>query len=165
MQLHIGRGLRHWRRTRKPQASRRGPLSPTAMGRGITWRCRGSGESPSFAKNRVRVRIVALLGAVALAAPALAQTGDHVACYKVKDRAKHGVFALTVTNAGVTQACRVTGPARLGCLATQVSAVAPTPPRDEPSPGPARDFLRYPPVCPPPFPSAPQMTHQLRGHP
>ncbi len=87
--------------------------------------------------NRVQAQFVALLGAAALAAPALGQTGDHVACYKVKDRAKHGVFTLTVTNAGVTQPCRVTVPARLGCLATQVSAVAPTPPGDEPSPGPA----------------------------
>jgi len=30
--------------------------------------------------NRVQVRFVALLGAAALAAPALGQTGDHVAC-------------------------------------------------------------------------------------
>src|SRR2546422_5540802 len=35
-------------------------------------------------------------------------TDDHVACYKVKDRAKRDVFTLTVTNAGVTQSCRVT---------------------------------------------------------
>jgi hypothetical protein len=44
--------------------------------------------------NRVQVQFVALLGAATLAAPARAQTGDHVACYKVKDRAKHGVFTL-----------------------------------------------------------------------
>jgi len=57
----------------------------------------------------------------------------------------------------------VTVPARLGCLATQVSAVAPTPPGDEPSPGPAGDFLCYPLVCPRPFPSAAQMTDELGG--
>jgi hypothetical protein len=73
--------------------------------------------------NRVQVQFVALLGAAALAAPAFAQTGDHAACYKVKDRAKHGVFTLTVTNAGITQSCRVMVPARLGCLASRVSAV------------------------------------------
>jgi len=48
--------------------------------------------------NRVQVQFVALLGAAALAAPALGQTGDHVACYKVKDRAKRGAFTVTVTN-------------------------------------------------------------------
>ena len=47
--------------------------------------------------NCVRIQIIALLGVAALAGPALAQTGDHVACYKVKDRAKHGVFTLTLT--------------------------------------------------------------------
>src|SRR5207237_7159684 len=53
----------------------------------------------------------------------------------VRDRAKRGAFTLTVTNAGVTKSCRVTMPARLGCLATQVSNVVPTPPGDGPSPG------------------------------
>src|SRR5438445_12653491 len=110
--------------------------------------------------NRV---FVALLVAATLVAPALAQTGDHVACYKVKDRAKQGVFTLTVTNAGVTQSCRVTVPARLVCLATQISAVAPTPPGDGPSPGAAADVLCYPLLCPRPFPSAAQMTDGFGG--
>jgi len=79
--------------------------------------------------NRVHVGLIALLGAVALAAPGLAQTGDNVACYTVRDRAKRGAFTLTVTNAGVTQSCRVTVPARLGCLATQVSNVVTIPAR------------------------------------
>ena len=82
----------------------------------------GSGELRSFAMNRVQVRFVALLGAAALAAPALGETGDHVACYKVKDRAKRGAFTVTVTNAGVTQSCRLTVPARLGCLAIPASS-------------------------------------------
>ena len=72
--------------------------------------------------NRVRLQFVALLGAVTLAASALGQTGDHVACYKVKDRAKRGAFTVTVTNAGVTQSCRLTVPARLGCLAIPASS-------------------------------------------
>jgi len=116
-----------------------------------------------IAMNRVQVQIVALLAAVALASPALAQTGDHVACYKVKDRAKHGAFTLTVTNAGVTQSCRVTVPARLGCLTTQVSSVVPTPPGDGPSLGPTADLLCYPLICPRPFPPAVQMTDELGG--
>jgi len=48
--------------------------------------------------NRVRLQFVALLGAATLAPSALGQTGDHVACYKVKDRAKRGAFTVTVTN-------------------------------------------------------------------
>jgi len=133
------------------------------MGRGIRLSSHGSGESRSFAMNRVQVQFVALLGAATLAAPALGQTDDHVACYKVKDRAKRDVFTLTVTNAGVTQSCRVTVPARFGCLATQISAVAPTPPGDEPSPGAAGDFLCYPLLCPRPFPSGAQMTDGFGG--
>src|SRR5882724_7204534 len=84
------------------------------MGRGIRLSSHGSGESRSFAMNRVQVQLVALLGAATLAAPALGQTDDHVACYKVKDRAKRDVFTLTVTNAGVTQSCRVTVPEGFG---------------------------------------------------
>jgi hypothetical protein len=113
--------------------------------------------------NRVQAQFIALLAAATVVAPALAQTGDHVACYKVKDRAKHGVFTLTVTNAGVTQSCSVTVPARLGCLSTQISAVAPTPPGDGPSPGAAGDVLCYPLLCPRPFPSAAQMTDGFGG--
>ena len=113
--------------------------------------------------NQVQAQFVALLGVAALAAPALGQTGDHLACYKVKDRAKRGVFTLTVTNAGVTQSCQVTVPARLGCLATQISAVAPAPPGDGPSPGAAGDFLCYSLVCPRPFPSAAQITDGFGG--
>ena len=133
------------------------------MERGIRLSSHGSGESRSFAMNRVQVQFVALLGAATLAAPALGQTDDHVACYKVKDRAKRDVFTLTVTNAGVTQSCRVTVPARFGCLATQISAVAPTPPGDEPSPGAAGDFLCYPLLCPRAFPSGAQMTDGFGG--
>jgi len=113
--------------------------------------------------NRVHVGLIALLGAVALAAPGLAQTGDNVACYTVRDSAKRGAFTLTVTNAGVTQSCRVTVPARLGCLATQVSNVVPTPPGDGPSPGATADLLCYLLVCPRPFPPAVQMTDGLGG--
>ena len=133
------------------------------MGLGTRWCSHGSGESRDFAMNRMQVQFVALLGAAAVAAPALAQTGDHLACYKVKDRAKHGVFSLTVTNAGITQSCRMMVPARLGCLATQISAVAPTPPGDGPSPGAGGDFLCYPLLCPRAFPSAAQMTDGFGG--
>ena len=112
--------------------------------------------------NRVHVGLIALLGAVALAAPGLAQTGDNVACYTVRDRAKRGAFTLTVTNAGVTQSCRVTMPARLGCLATQVSNVVPTPPGDGPSPGATADLLCYLLVCPRPFPRTPLATANRR---
>jgi len=133
------------------------------VGRGIRWCSHGSGESRSSAMNRVQAQLAALLAAATLVTPALAQTRDHVACYKVKDRAKHGVFTLTVTNAGVTQSCTVTVPARLGCLATQISAVAPTPPGDGPSPGAASDVLCYPLFCPRPFPSAAQMTDGFGG--
>jgi hypothetical protein len=65
--------------------------------------------------NQVKVQLVALLRAAALAAPALAQTGGHIVCYKVKDYAQHRVVMQTVTNAGVTQSCRVKLPAKLAC--------------------------------------------------
>ena len=68
------------------------------MGLCIRWCSHGSGESRSRVMNRVRLQFVALLGAATLAASALGQTGDHVACYKVKDRAKRGAFTVTVTN-------------------------------------------------------------------
>lgn len=110
----------------------------------------------------IQVRLMALLGLTALAAPVLAQSGGLAACYKVKDRAAHRVFTLTVTNAGVTQSCKVKVPATLGCLATQVSGIAPAPPGG-PSTGAGGDLLCYRLRCPRPFPPAAQKTDEFGG--
>ena len=66
---------------------------------------------------------------------------------------------------GIVPPAPVRGPAweLRSCLATQISAVAPTPPADGPSPGAAGDFLCYPLVCPRPFPSAAQMADGFGG--
>lgn len=112
--------------------------------------------------NGSRLRLVALLGVTALAAPAFAQSDGLVACYKVKDRAQRRVFRLTVTNAGVTQSCRVKVPAKLGCLGTQISDVTPTPPGGPSLPA-AGDLLCYPIRCPRPFPPAAQKTDEFGG--
>jgi hypothetical protein len=112
--------------------------------------------------NGSRLRLVALLGVTALAAPALAQSSGLVGCYKVKDRAPHRAFTVTVTNAGVTQSCRVKAPARLGCLGTQISGVSPNPP-GAPSLGAAGDVLCYPIRCFRPFPPAAQKTDEFGG--
>jgi hypothetical protein len=105
--------------------------------------------------------LVALLGVVTLAVPAPAQTGG-VACYHVRDHARHRAFTLTVTNAGVTQSCRVKVPARLGCLGIQTSGVAPAPP-GAPSPGAGGDLLCYQIRCPRPFPPAAEKTDEFGG--
>ena len=69
----------------------------------------------------LHMRVAALLGTMALAAvpAAFAQSGGAVTCYRVKDPVPHRAFTMSVTNAGVTQSCRVKVPARLGCLGTQ----------------------------------------------
>src|SRR5262249_34480964 len=68
-----------------------GPSVVTAVGLGSRCRSHGCGRSRSLGANRVGAQLVVLVGAAILAAPALAQTGDHIACYKLKDRAKHGM--------------------------------------------------------------------------
>lgn len=90
---------------------------------------------------------------LAAAAPAFAQADGPVTCYRVNDPVPQRAFTLTVTNAGVTQSCRVKTPARLGCLGTQISGVAPVAP-GAPSPGMGGDFLCYRIHCPRPFPPA-----------
>jgi hypothetical protein len=112
----------------------------------------------------LHMRVAALLGTIALAAPhaAFAQSGGAVTCYRVKDPVPHRAFTLSVTNAGVTQTCRVKVPARLGCLGTQISGVAPEPP-GMPSPGAASDLLCYRIRCPRPFPPAVRKNDELGG--
>jgi len=112
----------------------------------------------------LHIRVAALLGTMALAAApaAFAQTGGAVTCYRVKDPVPHRAFTMSVTNAGVTQSCRVKVPARLGCLGTQISGVAPAPP-GVPSPGAAGDLLCYRIRCPLPVPPAVTKDDELGG--
>jgi hypothetical protein len=102
--------------------------------------------------------------AIALPTLALAQpTPDHLACYKVKDRAGRGRFTLTVTNGGVTQACSVKLPAQLGCIESVKADVVPAPPGGGPQSAAAGNFLCYHLKCPKPFPPDVEMTDQLGG--
>jgi hypothetical protein len=98
-------------------------------------------------------RVLVAVGALTLAAPALAQpVSDHLACYKVKDRGTRGRFTLVVTNAGVTQSCTAKLPARMACLPSVKSSVVPTPPGGGPSQTGAGHFMCYSVKCPKPFP-------------
>ena len=109
----------------------------------------------------IRIGVVVLLGMTVFAPRALAQSAA-TACYKVKDLAPRRVFTVTVTNAGVTQTCRARSPARLGCLASQVSGITPAPPAG-PASGTSGDLLCYRTKCPKPFPAAAQKADELGG--
>jgi hypothetical protein len=97
------------------------------------------------------LRSIGVLGALALAVPAFAQTMDHVTCYKVKDRAR-GRFTMSVTNAGGTQSCTAKLPAKVACIESSVSGVTPAPPGGGPSPTEAGNFLCYTVKCARPSP-------------
>ena len=105
---------------------------------------------------------IGLLGALALAVPAFAQTTDHLACYKAKDSAR-GRFTMVVTNAGVTQNCTAKLPARMACIESSVSGLSPTPPGGGPSSTDAGNFLCYIVKCARPSPPAFQMADDLGG--
>jgi hypothetical protein len=111
---------------------------------------------------KARHASIAVLGALALAAPAFAQSLDHLACYKVKDSAR-GRFTMVVTNAGVTQNCTAKLPARMACLESSASGVSPTPPGGGPSSTDAGNFLCYTVKCARPFPPAFAMADDLGG--
>ena len=110
----------------------------------------------------IRAWSAALLGMAVSVSPVLAQSGGFTACYKVNDPAPRRTFTMTVTNAGVTQTCKVRSPARAGCLGTQVSSIVPAPPGGS-STGAARDVLCYRLRCPRPFPAAAQRDDELGG--
>jgi hypothetical protein len=110
----------------------------------------------------IRSCLVALLGMAALVPPTFAQSGGFNACYKVNDPAPQRTFTVTVTNAGVTQTCKVRSPARLGCLATQVTGIVPAPPGAS-SPAAIGDVLCYRMRCPRPFPGGEQRNDELGG--
>ena len=110
----------------------------------------------------IRVWFAVLLGMSAFHSTALAQSGGFNACYKVNDPAPRRVFTVTVSNAGVTQTCKVRSPARLGCLTTQATGIVPAPPGG-PSTAAVSDVLCYRMHCPRPFPSAAQRNDELGG--
>jgi len=94
---------------------------------------------------------------------ATAQTRDHHACYKVKDSAPSASFSVTVTNAGVTQSCKVQTPAKLGCLESALSGFNPSPPGATVSANAAGNVLCYRLKCPKAFPPDAQMSDALGG--
>jgi hypothetical protein len=110
-----------------------------------------------------RLRLAAaLLGSLAVTSPAHAQVGGPVACYVVRDPARHQAFRVTVTTGGVTQSCRLKVPARFGCLGAQLSGITPSPPGGA-SAGATGDSLCYQLRCPRPFPPAMQRTDEFGG--
>jgi len=111
--------------------------------------------------KRMGTQVFALVGAIALAAPAFAQTPDHLACYKVKDRSARATFTMTVTNGEASGTCTVKLPAKLVCFSTATSGIAPAPPGSGPSPGGAADFLCYTARCPRPAAPRGQATDTL----
>jgi len=114
--------------------------------------------------HRITPKLAVLAVAVAFATAAFAQpASDHLACYGVKDPVRKGPSTLTLTNAGVTQSCRIGSRAQLACLETVTSNVVPAPPGGGPAPGNAGQFLCYKLVCPKPFPSAAEMADQFSG--
>jgi hypothetical protein len=103
-------------------------------------------------------------GTVAPIGVALAQpVSDHLDCYRVKDPAGRKRFSVTLTNAGGTQTCTATTPAAFGCLASQVTAIAPPAPGTGPSAGAAFDFLCYRVKCPKGPRSSAETTDELGG--
>src|SRR5690242_9472961 len=112
------------------------------------------------------MRSLGYVVAVALALPVLAgaqPTPSNLACYRVRDTAKKGQFTLTVSNAGVTQSCAAKLPARLACIESAGSDIAPQPPGGGPTTGSAGNFVCYQLKCPRPFPPNLQMTDDLGG--
>jgi hypothetical protein len=109
------------------------------------------------------LRIVSIAGALALTAPAFAQTLDHLACYKVKDPVAKGSFTVTVTNAAVSSKCTVKTPARFACFESEAAGFSPTPPGTPVTPGAARNFICYTAKCPKPFPADTQMSDEVGG--
>jgi hypothetical protein len=105
---------------------------------------------------------IGIVGALALTVPSFAQTMDHLACYKVRDRAR-GRFTMVVTNAGVTQNCTAKLPARMACIESSVSAVSPTPPGGGPASTDAGNFLCYTVKCARPSPPAVAMADDFGG--
>jgi hypothetical protein len=82
------------------------------------------------------------LGALALAVPALAQTQNHLTCFKARDSAPRAKYSLTLTTDAGPLACKVKVPAKLACLETAKSNVSPTPPGGGPT-GAVGSFLCY----------------------
>jgi hypothetical protein len=107
-------------------------------------------------------RSIGVLGALALAVPAFAETMDHLACYKAKDGAR-GRFTMVVTNAGVTQNCTAKLPAKMACIESSVSGVTPAPPGGGPAPTAAGNFLCYTVKCARPSPPAFEMGDDFGG--
>jgi hypothetical protein len=111
--------------------------------------------------NRITPKVVVLT--VALATVAFAQpASDHLACYGVKDPVRKGPTTLTVTNAGVTQSCRIGSRAQIACLETGTSNIVPAPRGGGPTPGNVGNLLCYKLFCPKPFPAT-EMTDDFGG--
>jgi hypothetical protein len=92
--------------------------------------------------RHIRLQMAAMLGAVALATPAAAQTSNHITCFKARDNAPRARYSLTLTSAVGPLACKVKVPAKLACLETAKSNVSPTPPGGGPT-GAVGSFLCY----------------------
>jgi hypothetical protein len=108
-----------------------------------------------------RIRVVVVL---TFATAAFAQSASNqLACYQVKDPVRREASTLTLTNASVTQSCRIGARAQLACLETGSSNVVPAPRGGGPPTGNAGDFLCYKLFCPKPFPRAAQMTDDFSG--
>jgi hypothetical protein len=76
---------------------------------------------------------------------------DHLTCSKVKDSMPKAKYTATLTTASGSQSCIVRTPAKLACVATEKSAVTPTPPGGAAVGGSAAGaFLCYKAKCPRP---------------
>ena len=114
--------------------------------------------------RRSPARVLVVLCVVALGARALAQpTEDHLACYKVKDPGARRKFTVRVANAAGAVTCRVKAPAKLGCLGSSTSGIAPNPPAGAVTSGTAGNLLCYSMKCAKPFPAATDLTDELVG--
>ena len=81
-----------------------------------------------------------------------AGVSDHLACFKVRDSAPRGRFAVTVATPSNAVVCHAKVPASIGCLPASEQKITPPPGSTGPGGTTAGLFLCYQLKCPRPFP-------------
>jgi len=108
--------------------------------------------------------IVLVAACFPVAAPASAQTADHVACYHVRSRAPKTKYQVTLENEAGSVRCTVKAQPKIACLATAEIDASPTPPGGGPPPAAAGPFLCYQLRCPKPLPPDTTLSDEFGGH-
>ena len=79
---------------------------------------------------------------------AFAQPADHLTCFAVKDSAPRAKYQAKLTTSAGSQTCTVKVPAKIACVPSEKSDVAPTPPGGGPDGSATGAFLCYRAKCP-----------------